>query len=78
MMDHLRGNQARWESLLQQELAEETRTEISEAEEIPDEEVDGDIENDNETQESRKNSLNGGLDIGDRVSYYLFHFDPIL
>lgn len=39
MMAHLRGNQARWENLLQQELAEETRTEISEAEEIPDEEV---------------------------------------
>lgn len=67
MMNHLHGNQARWESLLQQELAEETRTEISEAEEIPDEEVDiGDVDTDNETVDTRKNSLNGGLDIGDR------------
>lgn len=39
MMAHLKGNQAKWESLLQQELAEETKTEISEAEEIPEEEV---------------------------------------
>ncbi|XP_049864223.1 uncharacterized protein LOC126365762 isoform X6 [Schistocerca gregaria] len=35
MMSHLRTNQARWEALVQQELAEETRTEISDAEPEP-------------------------------------------
>ncbi|XP_039286708.1 uncharacterized protein LOC111045382 isoform X3 [Nilaparvata lugens] len=39
MMTHLKGNQAKWETLVQQELADETKTEISEAEEIPEEEV---------------------------------------
>ncbi|KAI5701050.1 hypothetical protein M8J75_005645 [Diaphorina citri] len=34
MMGHLRGNQAKWEGLLAAELAEETKTEISDAEEI--------------------------------------------
>ncbi|PSN42403.1 hypothetical protein C0J52_25312 [Blattella germanica] len=43
MMGHLRGNQSRWEALVQQELAEETRTEISEAE-VLDEEVGGSSE----------------------------------
>ena len=43
MMGHLRGNQNRWEALVQQELAEETRTEISEAE-VLDEEVGGSSE----------------------------------
>ncbi|KAL1130495.1 hypothetical protein AAG570_011743 [Ranatra chinensis] len=37
MMRHLHNNQAKWEALIQQELAEETKTEISEAEEFPDE-----------------------------------------
>jgi hypothetical protein len=43
MMRHLRANQSRWEALIQQELAEETRTEISEAE-VLDEEVGGSSE----------------------------------
>ncbi|XP_073976391.1 high affinity 3',5'-cyclic-AMP phosphodiesterase 7A-like isoform X3 [Rhodnius prolixus] len=37
MMAHLKNNQAKWELMIQQEIAEETRTEISEAEEIPEE-----------------------------------------
>lgn len=36
-MAHLKNNQAKWELMIQQEIAEETRTEISEAEEIPEE-----------------------------------------
>uniref|UniRef100_A0A1B6DNV8 PDEase domain-containing protein n=2 Tax=Clastoptera arizonana TaxID=38151 RepID=A0A1B6DNV8_9HEMI len=68
MMGHLRGNQIRWETLLQQELAEETRTEISEAEEIP---ID-DIENGNggveeEPTDSRRNSLKDPINLGDKV-----------
>ncbi|XP_075230005.1 uncharacterized protein LOC142329369 isoform X2 [Lycorma delicatula] len=59
MMGHLRGNQARWENMLQQELAEETRTEISEADEIPDEErmlkVVEEVENDDD--DFRRGSL---------------------
>ncbi|XP_021930997.1 uncharacterized protein LOC110835253 isoform X3 [Zootermopsis nevadensis] len=43
MMGHLRGNQSRWEALVQQELAEETRTEISDAE-VLDEEIGGNSE----------------------------------
>jgi len=43
MMGYLRGNQSRWEALVQQELAEETRTEISDAE-VLDEEVGGSSE----------------------------------
>ncbi|KAJ9596595.1 hypothetical protein L9F63_012387, partial [Diploptera punctata] len=39
MMGHLHGNQSRWEALVQHEIAEETRTEISEAE-VLDEEVE--------------------------------------
>lgn len=38
MMAHLRANHRKWEMLLQQELAEETRTEISDADEILNEE----------------------------------------
>ncbi|XP_014247761.1 high affinity cAMP-specific 3',5'-cyclic phosphodiesterase 7A-like isoform X2 [Cimex lectularius] len=37
LMKYLKSNQSKWENLIQQEIAEETRTEISEAEEIPDE-----------------------------------------
>ena len=44
MMGYLRSNQSRWEALIQ-ELAEETRTEISEAE-VLDEEVGGSSEED--------------------------------
>ncbi|XP_069692558.1 uncharacterized protein [Periplaneta americana] len=39
MMRHLHGNQGRWEALVQAELAEETRTEISEAEVLDEEDV---------------------------------------
>jgi hypothetical protein len=38
MMKHLRGNQSRWEAMVQDELAEETRTEISDAEVLDEEE----------------------------------------
>lgn len=38
MMKNLRGNQAKWEMLVQQEIAEETKTEISDAE-VLDEEI---------------------------------------
>ncbi|XP_046589292.1 uncharacterized protein LOC107226321 isoform X3 [Neodiprion lecontei] len=34
LMDYLKGNQTRWEALIQQEAAEETKTEISELEDI--------------------------------------------
>ncbi|XP_048506638.1 uncharacterized protein LOC105685760 isoform X3 [Athalia rosae] len=34
LMDYLKGNQTRWEALIQQEAAEETKTEISELEEV--------------------------------------------
>ncbi|KAL1456827.1 hypothetical protein WDU94_001523 [Cyamophila willieti] len=34
MMGHLRGNQAKWDAMLAAELAEETKTEISDAEEV--------------------------------------------
>ncbi|KAK9499447.1 hypothetical protein O3M35_002479 [Rhynocoris fuscipes] len=44
LMNHLRENQAKWELMIQQEMAEETRTEISEAEEIPDEVSTGKVE----------------------------------
>ncbi|XP_078049154.1 uncharacterized protein LOC144476297 isoform X3 [Augochlora pura] len=37
LMEHLRGNQKKWELLILQEAAEETETEISELEEIEDE-----------------------------------------
>ncbi|XP_065331966.1 uncharacterized protein LOC135934275 isoform X3 [Cloeon dipterum] len=37
MMDHLRLNQTKWETLLTAELAEETKTEVSEAEDLDDE-----------------------------------------
>ncbi|XP_023713018.1 uncharacterized protein LOC111867414 isoform X3 [Cryptotermes secundus] len=43
MMRHLKGNQSRWEAMVQLELAEETRTEISDAE-LLDEEVCGSSE----------------------------------
>jgi len=43
IMGHLKGNQSRWDALIQQELAEETRTEISETE-VLDEEVGGSSE----------------------------------
>jgi hypothetical protein len=40
MMTHLRDNQSRWEALLSSELAEETKTEVSEAaDDIDDEEL---------------------------------------
>ncbi|XP_054273883.1 high affinity cAMP-specific 3',5'-cyclic phosphodiesterase 7A-like isoform X3 [Macrosteles quadrilineatus] len=66
MMKHLRDNQAKWESLLQQELAEETRTEISEAEEIPD---DDEVVVEEETvREMRRPSVSiTPVDVGDRV-----------
>ena len=35
LMRHLRGNQKKWESLIVQETAEETKTEMSDLEEIP-------------------------------------------
>ncbi|XP_018914083.2 uncharacterized protein [Bemisia tabaci] len=53
MIKNLRDNQTRWETALQQELAEETRTEISEAEEICDEISDARGSDD----ESRRSSL---------------------
>lgn len=34
LMDYLKGNQTRWESLIQQEAAEETKTEVSDLEDI--------------------------------------------
>uniref|UniRef100_A0A8D8SCE0 Phosphodiesterase n=2 Tax=Cacopsylla melanoneura TaxID=428564 RepID=A0A8D8SCE0_9HEMI len=34
MMGHLRGNQSKWDAMLATELAEETKTEISDAEEV--------------------------------------------
>ncbi|XP_046674950.1 cAMP-specific 3',5'-cyclic phosphodiesterase 7B-like isoform X2 [Homalodisca vitripennis] len=62
MMGHLRDNQERWENLLQQELAEETRTEISEAEEIPEDDLDNGVEE----EESRRLSVTS-TGVGDRV-----------
>jgi len=62
MMKHLRDNQVRWENLLQQELAEETRTEISEAEEIPEDELE--VPSDHE--EVRRCSVHS-LTVPDRV-----------
>lgn len=62
--------QVRWETMLQQELAEETRTEISEAEEIPEDEVDTEVEVTlaaEESPSSRRPSVNS-LAPGDRVS----------
>ncbi|XP_058054414.1 uncharacterized protein LOC131206055 [Anopheles bellator] len=41
MMHHLRYNQAQWESKLQAEINEETRTEISDAELLDDEDLEG-------------------------------------
>lgn len=70
MMHHLRGNQTRWEALLQQELAEETRTEISEAEELPEVELDTETEAEVDAGESRRASVLS-LATGDRVSLSL-------
>lgn len=70
MMGHLRGNQTRWEALLQQELAEETRTEISEAEELPEVELETEIEAEVDAGESRRASV-CSLATGDRVSQKL-------
>lgn len=70
MMHHLRGNQTRWEALLQQELAEETRTEISEAEELPEVELDTEMEAEVDAGESRRASVLS-LATGDRVSLSL-------
>lgn len=68
MMNHLRGNQTRWEALLQQELAEETKTEISEAEEIPDDDLEpGNGYVDEEPLGSRRNSLHENICLGDKV-----------
>lgn len=39
MMGHLKDNQARWEQLLSTEMAEETRTEVSEADDIDEEDL---------------------------------------
>jgi hypothetical protein len=59
MMGYLRSNQAKWEAMIQQELAEETRTEISEAEEIPDE-VEGEVREGEEGEDApRRISLPG-------------------
>lgn len=69
-MHHLRGNQTRWEALLQQELAEETRTEISEAEELPEVELDTETEAEVDAGESRRASVLS-LATGDRVSLSL-------
>lgn len=39
MMTHLKDNQARWEELLSSELAEETRTEVSDADDLDEEDI---------------------------------------
>ncbi|XP_063236084.1 uncharacterized protein LOC134538588 [Bacillus rossius redtenbacheri] len=47
MMGHLRANQERWEAMVRQEVAEETRTEVSEVE-LPDDSSEGEEEEEEE------------------------------
>lgn len=55
MMSHLKMNHSKWETLLQQELAEETRTEISDADEAANDDCSS-VQIDNQI-ESRRCSL---------------------
>ncbi|CRL03156.1 CLUMA_CG016520, isoform A [Clunio marinus] len=52
MMRHLKNNEKQWDTRLQAEIAEETRTEISDAEIIEDE-FDDDVGNDEEDDDGR-------------------------
>ncbi|XP_066996585.2 uncharacterized protein [Anabrus simplex] len=58
MMGYLRSNQERWEALLQQELAEETRTEISEAEVL-----DEDVEGGSSDEDGGADEVNGSIEM---------------